>query len=68
MPEGLVVEVGDLAPGATATAEMSLTIPVDFPLGGVIQNQAWLFAGGQKASTSLLTWALPPAYLPPTGK
>ena len=27
--EGLVVEVGDLLPGIKATAEMSLTIPVD---------------------------------------
>ena len=66
--EGLVVEVGDLLPGIKATAEMSLTIPVGFPLGGVIEDQAWLFAGGQQASTNLLTWALPPAYLPPTGK
>ena len=66
--EGLVVEVGDLLPGIKATAEMSLTIPVGFPLGGVIDNQAWLFAEGQRASTNLLTWALPPAYLPPTGE
>lgn len=66
--EGLIVEVGDLLPGIKATTEMSLTIPVDFPLGGVIQDQAWLFAEGQRASTDLLTWALPPAYLPPTGE
>ena len=68
VPEGLVVEVGDLLPGIKATTEMSLTIPVGFPLGGVIEDQAWLFAGGQRASTNLLTWALPPAYLPPTGE
>ena len=68
MSEGLIVEVGDLLPGIKATAEMSLTIPVEFPLGGVIQDQAWLFAEGQRASTNLLTWALPPAYLPPTGE
>jgi hypothetical protein len=37
-------------------------------LGGVIESQAWLFADGQRASTDLLTWALPPAYLPPTGR
>ena len=66
--EGLVVEVGDLLPGIKATAEMSLTIPVGFPPGGVIDDQAWLFAEGQRASTDLLTWALPPAYLPPTGE
>jgi len=66
--EGLIVEVGDLLPGGKATAEISLTIPVEFPLGGVIQDQAWLFAGSQRASTNLLTWALPPAYLPPTGE
>lgn len=68
VPEGLVVAVGDLLPGIKATAEMSLTIPVEFPLGGVIDDQAWLFAEGQRASTNLLTWALPPAYLPPTGE
>jgi hypothetical protein len=34
----------------------------------VIENQGWLFsAAGLRASTGLLTWALPPAYLPPTG-
>ena len=66
--EGLIVEVGDLLPGIKATAEMSLTIPVEFSLGGVIEDQAWLFAEGQRASTNLLTWALPPAYLPPTGE
>ena len=26
-----------------------------------------LFADGIQASTDLLTWALPPAFLPPTG-
>jgi uncharacterized repeat protein (TIGR01451 family) len=67
VPEGLIAELGALAPGDTATVEMPLTIPADFPLGGVIENQAWLFANGQQASTSLQTWALPPAYLPPTG-
>lgn len=67
VPEGLIVEVGALAPGDTATIELPLTIPTDFPLGGVIENQAWLFANGQQVSTSLQTWALPPAYLPPTG-
>lgn len=66
--EGLIVEVGDLLPGIKATAELSLTIPVDFPLGGVIEDQAWLFAEEQRVSTNLLTWALPPAYLPPTGE
>jgi uncharacterized repeat protein (TIGR01451 family) len=67
VPEGLIAELGALASGDTATVELSLTIPGDFPLGGVIENQAWLFANGQQASTSLQTWALPPAYLPPTG-
>jgi uncharacterized repeat protein (TIGR01451 family) len=67
-PEGLLVELGDLAAGQTAQVELSLGIPVDYPLGGVIESQAWLFTGGQRASTELLTWALPPAYLPPTGR
>ena len=66
--EGLIVEFGDLLPGDSATAQISLTIPADFPLGGVIQDQAWLFAQDQRASTGLLTWALPPVYLPPTGE
>lgn len=66
--QGLVVDVGDLLPAISATAELTLTIPIDFPLGGVIEDQAWLFAESQQVSTSLLTWALPPAYLPPTGK
>ena len=66
--EGLIVGIGELLPGVKATAQISLTIPVEFPLGSVIQDQAWLFAQGQRASTNLLTWALPPAYLPPTGK
>ena len=58
--EGLIIEFGDLLPGDSATAQISLTIPADFPLGGVIQDQAWLFAQNQRASTGLLTWALPP--------
>lgn len=66
-PQGLVVELGDLAAGQSAQVELSLAIPADFPLGGVIESQAWLFGGGLQASTGLLTWALPPAYLPPTG-
>lgn len=66
--EGLLVELGNLAAGQTAQVELSLRIPADYPLGGVIESQAWLFAGGQRASTELLTWALPPAYLPPTGR
>jgi uncharacterized repeat protein (TIGR01451 family) len=68
-PEGLLVELGSLAAGQTAQVDLSLTIPADYPLGGVIESQAWLLWGsGQQASTDLLTWALPPAYLPPTGK
>ncbi len=66
-PQGLVVELGELAPGQSAQVELSLRIPDDFPLGGVIESQAWLFADGRRASTDLLTWALPPAFLPPTG-
>jgi uncharacterized repeat protein (TIGR01451 family) len=65
--QGLVVDVGILQPNVSATTELTLTIPIDFPLGGVVEDQAWLFAEGQQVSTSLLTWALPPAYLPPTG-
>lgn len=67
-PEGLLVELGDLAAGQTAQIELNMRIPADYPLGGVIESQAWLFAAGQRASTDLLTWALPPAYLPPTGR
>jgi hypothetical protein len=67
VPEGLVVELGDLAPGKGAKVELPLTIPPNYPLGGVIEDQAWLLAEGQQASTGVLTWALPPAYLPPTG-
>jgi hypothetical protein len=67
-PEGLLVELGDLATGQAAQVELSLRIPADYPLGGVIESQAWLFADGQRASTNLLTWALPPSYLPPTGR
>lgn len=66
--EGLIVELGDLAPGARVEVSLVLTIPADYPLGGVIESQAWLFAGDQQASTGLLTWALPPAWLPPTGR
>jgi uncharacterized repeat protein (TIGR01451 family) len=68
-PEGLLVELGNLAAGQTAQVDLSLTIPADYPLGGVIESQPWLLWGsGQRASADLLTWALPPAYLPPTGK
>jgi uncharacterized repeat protein (TIGR01451 family) len=66
--EGLVVELGDLAAGQTAQIDLSVRIPANYPLGGVFESQAWLFANGQRASTDLLTWALPPAYLPPTGQ
>lgn len=64
---GLVAELGDLAPGKTAEVAMTLTIPASYPLGGVIENQAWLFSGSQRGTTRLLTWALPPAWLPATG-
>lgn len=67
-PQGLLVELGALAPGQTAQVQLTLDIPLDHPPGEVIENQAWLFAGGQRASTDLWTWALPPAYLPPTGR
>ena len=67
-PEGLRVELGELAAGQSAQVELALRIPADYPLGGVIESQAWLFAAEQRASTELLTWALPPAYLPPTGR
>ena len=69
-PEGLWVELPDgLGAGQTVQVELNLTIPADYPLGGVIESQAWLlWSNGQRASTDLLTWALPPAYLPPTGK
>lgn len=66
--QGLVVELGDLAPGTTARISVDLDIPEDYPLGGVIESQAWLFFEGQQASTDLWTWALPPAWLPPTGE
>jgi hypothetical protein len=66
--QGLVVELGDLATGQTAQVDLDLAIPADFPLGGVIESQALLFSDGRQASTDLLTWALPPAYLPPTGR
>lgn len=65
--QGLIAELGDLPPGATAQVNVELYIPTDYPLGRVIENQAWLFFDGQRASTSLLTWALPPAWLPPVG-
>lgn len=67
-PAGMVAQLGDLAPGRTAQVELSLSIPADQPLGTVVENQAWLFSAGQRASTSLLTWALPPAWLPATGR
>lgn len=66
--KGLIATLGDLPAGKTATVDVDLTIPASQPLGGVIENQAWLFSNGQAASTALLTWALPPAWLPPTGK
>lgn len=66
-PEGLIAELGSLAAGQQAEVSVVLAIPADYPLGGVIENQAWLFAGDQQASTGLWTWALPPAWLPPTG-
>ena len=65
--DGLIFELADLAAGDSVTAEVQLTIPASAPLGSVIENQAWLFADGIQASTDLLTWALPPAFLPPTG-
>ena len=64
---GLIFELATLAAGDSAQVEIQLTIPTDAPLSSVIENQAWLFADGIQASTDLLTWALPPAYLPPTG-
>jgi len=68
-PEGLLVEIGSLAAGQTAQATLNLEIPADYPLGGVIESQAWLlWDNGQRASTELLTWALPPDHLPPTGR
>lgn len=66
--EGLIVEMGNLPPGAAAEVQLSLAIPPTYPLGGVIEAQAWLFAEGRQVSTGLLTWALPPAWLPPTGR
>lgn len=67
--EGLLAELGNLAAGQTAQVELTLSIPADYPLGGVIESQAWLLWNeGQRASTDLLTWALPPAHLPPTGR
>ena len=65
--EGLVVQAVTLAPGRTVRVTLDLRVPSDHPLGGVIENQAWLFVEGQRASSDLLTWALPPAWLPPTG-
>lgn len=65
--DGLLVELAELAAGDSATVEVELTIPASAPLGSVVENQAWLFADGIRASTDLLTWALPPAFLPPTG-
>ncbi len=65
---GLIAELGDLPAGASAEVTVDLTIPSDQPLGRVLENQGWLFSGGRQASTGLWTWALPPAWLPPTGK
>lgn len=65
--DGLIVELAELAAGDSATVEIGLTIPASAPLGSVVENQAWLFADGIQASSDLLTWALPPAFLPPTG-
>ena len=65
--DGLTFELAELAAGDSAEVEIQLTVPADAPLGSVIENQAWLFADGIQASSDLLTWALPPAYLPPTG-
>lgn len=66
--DGFTLELAQLAAGESAQVEVQLTIPADAPLGSVIENQAWLFAEGIQASSDLLTWALPPAYLPPTGQ
>ncbi|MER2600450.1 MAG: hypothetical protein ABTQ73_13100 [Caldilineales bacterium] len=66
--QGLVAELGDLPAGRQAQVEVSLSIPGDFPLGGVIEDQAWLFSNNQRSSTDLLTWALPPVFLPNTGQ
>lgn len=38
--QGLVAELGDLPAGRQAQVEVSLSIPGDFPLGGVIEDQA----------------------------
>lgn len=66
--QGLYVELGDLPAGGRAEVTLELQIPADYPLGRVLENQAWLFSGGSRASTGLQSWALPPAYLPPTGQ
>lgn len=66
--QGLYVELGDLPAGGRAEVTLELQIPTDYPLGRVVENQAWLFSGGSRASTGLQSWALPPAYLPPTGQ
>lgn len=65
---GIVAQLGNLAAGSTARIDVKLSIPATQPLGGVIENQGWLFSGNQRSSTNLLTWALPPAYLPKTGQ
>lgn len=67
LADGLVFELATLAAGASVQVELQLAIPADAPLGSVIENQAWLFAEGVQASSDLLSCALPPAYLPPTG-
>lgn len=65
---GLVADLGDLGAGEEAVVALELDIPVEYPLGGVIEHQAWLFSAAQRASSNLWTWALPPGWLPPTGK
>lgn len=64
---GLVAQLGSLSAGSQAELSIELGIPADYPLGGVIEHQAWLFSGSQRASSELWTWALPPMWLPPTG-
>lgn len=64
---GLVAQLAGLPAGRQAEVSIELSIPADYPLGGVIEHQAWLLAGSQRASSDLWTWALPPALLPPTG-
>ncbi|MEA3337834.1 MAG: hypothetical protein U9R25_18230 [Chloroflexota bacterium] len=67
MPGGVIAELGTVPPRGTAEIQLMLTIRGEQPLGTVIENQAWVAADDQRASTWLWTWALPPAWLPPTG-